>query len=60
MDEIAGLIDSVLTATEAGTSAKGSPSTAQHVLVAKISDEISQRGSDLLAGFPLYPEIDLG
>jgi glycine hydroxymethyltransferase len=60
MDEIAGLIDRVLTAAEAGTTAKGAPSKAQHVLDAKISDEIAHRASDLLTGFPLYPEIDLG
>ena len=31
-----------------------------HVLDATIADEIAQRATDLLAGFPLYPEIDLG
>ncbi|MCX5092368.1 glycine hydroxymethyltransferase [Streptomyces sp. NBC_00365] len=60
MDEIAGLIDRVLTAAEPGTTAKGAPSKAQHVLDAKISDEVSHRATDLLAPFPLYPEIDLG
>ncbi|MFG2310647.1 glycine hydroxymethyltransferase [Streptomyces sp. NPDC048566] len=60
MDEIAGLIDRVLTAAEPGTTAKGAPSKAQHVLDAKISDEIAHRATDLLAPFPLYPEIDLG
>ncbi|MFC9847342.1 glycine hydroxymethyltransferase [Streptomyces sp. NPDC060223] len=60
MDEIAGLIDRVLSAAEPGTTAKGKPSKAQHVLDPKISDEISHRATDLLTGFPLYPEIDLG
>ncbi|MFC7262686.1 MULTISPECIES: glycine hydroxymethyltransferase [Streptomyces] len=60
MDEIAGLIDRVLTAAEPGRTAKGSPSKAQHVLDPKISDEIAHRATDLLTGFPLYPEIDLG
>jgi glycine hydroxymethyltransferase len=60
MDEIAALIDRVLTATEPGTTAKGAPSKAQHVLDAKVSEEIAQRATDLVAGFPLYPEIDLG
>ncbi|MFD4524510.1 glycine hydroxymethyltransferase [Streptomyces sp. NPDC058470] len=60
MDEIAGLIDRVLAAAEPGTTAKGKPSKAQHVLDPKISDEISHRATDLLTGFPLYPEIDLG
>ncbi len=26
----------------------------------KLADEISRRATDLVAGFPLYPEIDLG
>jgi glycine hydroxymethyltransferase len=60
MDEVAGLIDRVLTATEPGTTKSGAPSKAAHVLDAKISDEIAHRATDLVAGFPLYPEIDLG
>ncbi|WP_406268138.1 glycine hydroxymethyltransferase [Actinacidiphila glaucinigra] len=60
MDEIAGLIDRVLTATTAGVTSAGKPSKAQHVLDAKVADEIAQRAVDLLAGFPLYPGIDLG
>jgi glycine hydroxymethyltransferase len=60
MDEIAGLIDRVLTTTDPGTTAKGEPSKAQHILDPKIADEIAHRAADLLTGFPLYPEIDLG
>ncbi|MFG2303104.1 glycine hydroxymethyltransferase [Actinacidiphila glaucinigra] len=60
MDEIAGLIDRVLAATTAGVTSAGKPSKAQHVLDAKVADEIAQRATDLLAGFPLYPGIDLG
>jgi glycine hydroxymethyltransferase len=60
MDEVAGLIDRVLTTTEPGTTSKGAPSKAQHVLDPKIADEISHRATDLVAAFPLYPEIDLG
>ena len=60
MDEIADLIDSVLTATEPGTTSKGAPSKAQHVLDPTVADEVAKRAADLLAGFPLYPEIDLG
>ncbi len=60
MDEVAGLIDRVLTTTEPGTTSKGAPSKAQHILDPKVADEISHRATDLVAGFPLYPEIDLG
>jgi glycine hydroxymethyltransferase len=59
MDEVAGLIDRVLTAAEPGTTSKGAPSKAQHILDEKVSDEVSTRASDLLSGFPLYPEVDL-
>jgi glycine hydroxymethyltransferase len=59
MDEVAGLIDRVLTAAESSTTSKGAPSKAQHVLDEKIADEVSTRASDLLSGFPLYPEVDL-
>jgi glycine hydroxymethyltransferase len=60
MDEIAGLIDRVLTEAVPGTTAKGAPSKAQHVLDAKVSDEIARRATELVSGFPLYPTIDLG
>src|SRR5690606_41904071 len=40
MDELAGLIDRVLTATEAGPTSKGAPSKAQHVLDPKYADDI--------------------
>ncbi|MDX3094102.1 glycine hydroxymethyltransferase [Streptomyces sp. ME01-24h] len=59
MDEIAGLIDRVLTATTAGVTSAGKPSRAQHVLGAEVSEEIARRAADLLTGFPLYPGIDL-
>ncbi|MDX3237952.1 glycine hydroxymethyltransferase [Streptomyces sp. ME03-5709C] len=59
MDEIAGLIDRVLTATTAGVTSAGKPSKAQHVLGAEVSDEIARRAADLLTGFPLYLGIDL-
>ena len=60
MDEVAGLIDRVLAATEPGTTKSGAPSKASHVLDEKVSEEIAQRATDLVAGFPLYPEVDLG
>ncbi|RII21096.1 Serine hydroxymethyltransferase [Streptomyces sp. YIM 130001] len=59
MDEIAGLIDTVLSATQPGTTKKGTTSKAQHILEEKTADEVSQRATDLLSTFPLYPGIDL-
>ena len=55
MDEIADLIDRVLTTTEPGTTSKGAPSKAQHVLDPKIADEISRRATDLRGRLPALP-----
>jgi glycine hydroxymethyltransferase len=59
MDEVADLIDRVLTVTEPGTTSKGAVSQAQHVLAPAVAAEIASRASDLLQGFPLYPQVDL-
>ncbi|NEA57590.1 glycine hydroxymethyltransferase [Streptomyces sp. SID13666] len=59
MDEIAGLIDTVLANTRPGTTASGAPSKASHVLDPSVADQVAGRSADLLAGFPLYPGVDL-
>ncbi|WP_127358715.1 glycine hydroxymethyltransferase [Actinacidiphila soli] len=59
MDEIAGLIDTVLQNAEPATAASGKSSKAQHTLDAAVAEQVAKRAADLLAGFPLYPEIDL-
>jgi glycine hydroxymethyltransferase len=59
MDEIAGLIDTVLAGTSAAPAPKGGLSKAHHVLDAAVADQVARRAADLLAGFPLYPGIDL-
>ncbi|MFE2425484.1 glycine hydroxymethyltransferase [Streptomyces sp. NPDC059373] len=59
MDEIAGLIDTVLQNAEPATAASGKPSKAQHTLDAAVAEQVAKRAADLLAGFPLYPGIDL-
>jgi glycine hydroxymethyltransferase len=60
MDEIAGLIHAVLSAVRPGTTASGAPSKASYQLDAGLSSRIQQQAADLLAGFPLYPSVDLG
>jgi glycine hydroxymethyltransferase len=60
MDEIAGLIHTVLSGTSAAPAAKGGLSKAQYVLDEGVADGVAKRASDLLSGFPLYPGIDLG
>ena len=59
MDEIAGLIDTVLRGTTPVTTAAGAPSKAQYVLDAALREGVAKRSADLLAGFPLYPGVDL-
>ncbi|MCX4756592.1 glycine hydroxymethyltransferase [Kitasatospora purpeofusca] len=59
MDEIAGLIDTVLRAATPATTAAGTPSKAQYVLDPAVAEAVAGRAADLLAGFPLYPGVDL-
>jgi len=59
MDEIAALIDTVLTGTSAAPAPKGGLSKAHHVLDASVAEQVAGRAADLLTGFPLYPGIDL-
>jgi glycine hydroxymethyltransferase len=59
MDEIAGLLDTVLSAATPAAAPKGGPSKAHHVLDAAVSEQVAKRAADLLARFPLYPGIDL-
>jgi glycine hydroxymethyltransferase len=59
MDEIAGLIDTVLSGTTAAPAKGGGLSKAHHVLDSAVAEQVAKRAADLLAGFPLYPGIDL-
>jgi len=60
MDEVAELIQVVLSSTKAGHRADGSPSKAEYVLDQAVADRVAQQAADLLADHPLYPTIDLG
>jgi glycine hydroxymethyltransferase len=55
MDQIADLIHTVLTST---TPAEGSK--AKFHLDAAVSDRVSKQATELLAPFPLYPQVSLG
>ncbi|MEV6601816.1 glycine hydroxymethyltransferase [Actinoplanes sp. NPDC051346] len=54
MDQIAELMHAVLSQTKAGAS------KAKFDLDAAVADRISKQATELLAGFPLYPSVDLG
>ncbi|GAA1612823.1 glycine hydroxymethyltransferase [Catellatospora bangladeshensis] len=60
MDQIAELIHTVLSGTTPGTGNDGKPSKAAYVMADGVADRVAGQTTDLLAGFPLYPTIDLG
>jgi glycine hydroxymethyltransferase len=53
MDEIAALIDTVLTETQPGAS------KAKHVLDQAVSSKVAAQAAELVGRFPLYPTVDL-
>jgi glycine hydroxymethyltransferase len=55
MDEIAELIHTVLSHTKADSGSK-----AKYILDPALAERIAKQATELLAGFPLYPTIDLG
>jgi glycine hydroxymethyltransferase len=55
MDEIAGLIHTVLTGTRPDAQSK-----AKYALDEAVSARVAGRAAELLEGFPLYPAVDLG
>ena len=54
MDQIAELMHTVLSQTKPGAS------KAKFDLDAAVSDRVSKQATELLADFPLYPQVDLG
>ncbi|RBM07203.1 glycine hydroxymethyltransferase [Streptomyces sp. PT12] len=59
MDEVAELIDTVLSRTSVGTTRSGKPSKAAYALEDGVAKQVAERSADLLAKHPLYPGIDL-
>lgn len=60
MDEVAELMVEVFANTTPTTTSAGQPSKAQYTLGDGIAERVAKRAGDLLAGFPLYPGVDLG
>lgn len=58
MTEVADIIADVLTNTEAQV-VDGTPHQARYTMADGVVDRGRQRSADLLAGFPLYPELSL-
>jgi glycine hydroxymethyltransferase len=59
MDVIADLITTVLKETSPASTSDGSPSKVKYLLDEKVADRVSRQASELVAGFPLYPGVDL-
>lgn len=59
MDRIAGMIDTVLRATRPASKPDGGTSQAKYQLDAAIADRVNAQAGELLAGFPLYPTVEL-
>jgi glycine hydroxymethyltransferase len=59
-DEVAAMIDTVLSHTTAGVTKTGAPSRAAHVLEDGIAERVAKQAGELLAEHPLYPTVDLG
>ncbi len=60
MDVIGGLITAVLSQARPGTSPGGTPSKARYTLDPTVASRVSEQATELLAGYPLYPGVNLG
>jgi glycine hydroxymethyltransferase len=60
MDRVAELIVDVLAATSPEAGPSGAPSKAKYRMADGVADKTKAACSELLSGYPLYPEVDLG
>jgi glycine hydroxymethyltransferase len=60
MDDIAGLIDTVLASTRPAATAGGTASKAKYSLDEAVASKIAGQAAELLARYPLYPSVQLG
>ncbi|MGI5292666.1 glycine hydroxymethyltransferase [Nonomuraea polychroma] len=60
MDAIAELIHTVLVNTQPAAGPDGNRSPAKYVLDAATCGKVAQEAANLVAGYPLYPAVDLG
>jgi glycine hydroxymethyltransferase len=59
MDVTADLIATVLKETSPAATSSGSPSKVSYQLADKVADRVARQATELVAGFPLYPGVDL-
>jgi len=58
-DRVAALMVEALKATKPTTAPDGSPSKAKYAIDAAVADRVRHEAEELLAGHPLYPELEL-
>ncbi|MBX7267444.1 glycine hydroxymethyltransferase [Micromonospora sp. Llam7] len=60
MDTTAELMHTVLSQTSAAANPDGTASKAKYALDPALADKVGRQAGELLAGFPLYPGVQLG
>jgi len=60
MDRVAELIVDVLAATSPVAAPSGAPSKAKYRMADGVAEKTKAACAELLSGYPLYPEVDLG
>jgi glycine hydroxymethyltransferase len=60
MDRVAELIVDVLAATSPEAAPSGAPSKAKYRMADGVAEKTKAACAELLSGYPLYPEVDLG
>jgi glycine hydroxymethyltransferase len=59
MDQVAGLIHTVLTETGPDAGPDGRASKARYAFDRAVADRVARQAAELLADYPLYPTVDL-
>jgi glycine hydroxymethyltransferase len=59
MDDIAGLIDTVLASTRPATGPDGKVSRARYCLDDAVASKVAGQAAEMLARYPLYPSVEL-
>jgi glycine hydroxymethyltransferase len=59
LDEAADLIDTTLRSTTPLATSAGTPSQARYEVADGVASKVADRAAELLAEFPLYPEVTL-
>ena len=59
MDDIAGLIDTVLASAQPAAGPDGTASRARYILDEAVASKVAGQAAEMLASYPLYPSVEL-